>query len=104
MDYSLSELTSKYESVWDQQDELFREMSEINKRLITVESSNAQLVYMEKGMSELHTKMYALNSKMSDIIYIVESFKPKRVTNQSLFQYYYNIFIVIVIVIIYNKI
>lgn len=101
MAYSNCELSSKYESLWDQQDELFREMSEINKRLSTVESSNAQLVYMEKNMSNLHTKMYELNAKMSDIFYIMESFKPKKITNESLFQYYFNIFTVVALLSIY---
>jgi predicted nuclease with TOPRIM domain len=101
MAYSTSELTSKYESLWDQQDELFREMSEINKRLTTVESSNIQLVHMEKSMSDLHTKMYALNTKMSNIFYIVESFKTKRLTNESLFQYYFNIFTVVALLSMY---
>ena len=101
MAYSNYELSSKYEYLWDQQDELFREMSEINKRLTNVESSNAQLVHMEKSMSDLNTKMYALNAKMGDILYIVESFKTKRVTNESLFQYYFNIFTVVALLSMY---
>ena len=104
MDYSLSELTSKYESLWDQQNEVFCEMSKIKNRIEIVEYSNAQLITMEQNMRELHTKIHTLNKKIDDIIYIVDRFKVKTNITQSLFQYYYNIFIVIGIVIIYNKI
>lgn len=88
MAYTLKELSEKYDGLWDQQDILFCEFSEIKNRQKMVEYANTQLIKMEENMKELHKRLYILNDKMSDIqklLQILYDNKNKNLYNMLLF-------------------
>jgi hypothetical protein len=97
MTYTLSELSSKYDTLWDQQDELFCELSSLKNRQQIVEYSNSQLIKMEKQLNDLHSRIHILHTKMDDIFYLIEYLKKSNHNNQ----YIYNIIIVSLIIILY---
>ena len=93
MAYSLSELSSKYETLWDQQDELFCEFTSLKNRQNVVEYSNAQLIKMEKNMKEIECRTHNLNLKMGKICDLLQNLTDKR----NRYNYYTNLGLTIII-------
>jgi hypothetical protein len=102
MAYSVSDIASKYETLWDQQDQLFCELSSIKKRQRVVEYSNAQLIKMEKDLKDLHYRIHVLNLKLGEICGLFDCLLNKKT------KFYYEpsfiIFTLILIVTIYSHI
>jgi hypothetical protein len=100
MAYSVSDLASKYETLWEQQDELFCELSSIKKRQHVIEYSNAEFIKMEQNMKDLHYRMHVLNVKLGEICALVECLLHKKT------KFYYEksfiLFVLILMVTVYS--
>ena len=100
MSYSVSDLASKYETLWEQQDELFCELSSIKNRQKVVEYSNTQLIKMEQDMKDLHYRIHVLNVKLGEICALVECLLNKKT------KFYYEpsfiLFMIILMITVYS--
>jgi hypothetical protein len=69
MSYTLNELSSKYENLWDQQDNLFSEFSKLKTRQENIEYSNLFMYKLERDVSEIRNKIMSLDKMITTIQY-----------------------------------
>ena len=81
MAYSLHELSTKYETLWDQQDILFSEFSEIKKRQERIEYSTDYLFKIEGEMQNMKKRIIILDGSLSEIQRIMQQIQPIIVSN-----------------------
>jgi hypothetical protein len=102
MAYSVSDLASKYETLWEQQDQLYCELSSIKKRQHVIDYSNAEFIKMEKELKDLHYRMHVLNLKLGEICGLFECLLNKK--NKFYYEPSFILFIFILIITIYSHI
>ena len=94
MEYSVKELTNKYETIWDQQDILFKELSYLNKKISNNEENNK----IKKDVYAINKMLTNVDKKLNDIIiYIDHIDKSKFNKKDEKKTYYMSIFFGIIV-------
>jgi len=99
MTYSLHELSSKYENLWDQQDNLFSEFSKLKTRQENIEYSNLFVYKLERDVSEIRNKIMSLDKIITHIYDISENLQYDKLEENNGPSYYILILISIIVVI-----
>lgn len=77
MDYSVKELSAKYEALWEQQDNLYCEISKITKRQDRIEDYNdscikPKIIKINKEYEDIIKQMFFVDKNLHEILDIIK--------------------------------